>query len=128
MACASSDIHDTLNVLIALCRIVRPCHQWQIQKFFKGGPGKNFNSLPKNSGDLFFSLKSQKKFQLPSKIFGGPFFSPKSENNSSTLLNTIKTILRGWFRGGSGLLKGGPHGEKIYLYLYNCSNMRLQGP
>ncbi len=127
MACASSDIHDTLNVLMALCRIVRPCHQWRIQKFFKGGPEKTSTPFQKILG-IFFSLKSQKKFQLPSKIFGGPFFSPKSENNSSTPLNTpLKPFFGVALEGGPDCLRGAHMGEK-FICTYNCSNMRLQGP
>src|SRR6266568_2114275 len=115
MACASSDIHDTLNMMMALCRIVRPCHQWRIQKFFKGGPEKPSNSQ-KILG-ILFSLKSQKIFNSPQKFSEDPFFSPKSENNSSTPLNTpLKPFFGVALEGGSGLLKGGPHGEK-FIYL-----------
>src|SRR6266568_1429511 len=113
MACASSDIHDTLNVLMALCRIIRPCHQWLIQKFFKGGPEKTSTPFQKIL-EIFFSLKLQKIFNTPQKFSEDSFFSPKSENNSSTPLNTpLKPFFGVALEGGSRLLKGGPHGEKF---------------
>src|SRR6266581_2304907 len=87
MACASSDIHDTLNVLIALCRIVRPCHQWRIQKFFKGGPEKL--QLPsKKFWGSFFSLKSQKIFNSSQKFSEDLFLVP----NQKTILQLPSTL------------------------------------
>src|SRR6266496_1724574 len=95
MACASSDINDTLNVLMALCRIVRPCHQWRIQNFFKG---------------------ARKKLQLPSKKFWGSFLVSIRKKNFNSPQHCIKTILWGCFRGGSGLLKGGPTwGKNLFV-------------